>query len=229
MQQCLLAPRDRMRTIRTGTGFALTHVLRSAQMSQDVLPLRRGQLLGGFTGQLQSAIGSPALEVVPQLPEERTAQVHRQMNAVMLLYDVRHRVVVAQCMESNPGMKIAAFGSLEGRVLVDGLVLVPEEGEVKLRADEKRSRRSDDLRFTDAASQVIGHAIAVGERSQPGFPVAVRPVVETPAGCDFFVRAAPVASDDLVSHANRLARLHGPGGDAHPDRLPRTPPPRIPG
>jgi len=27
-------------------------------------------------------------------------------------------------------MKIAAFGSLEGGVLVDGLVLVPEEGEV---------------------------------------------------------------------------------------------------
>jgi hypothetical protein len=37
---------------------------------------------------------------------------------------------------------------------------------------------------------VIGHAIAVGERSHQGFPVAVRPVVETPAGCDFFVRSA---------------------------------------
>src|SRR3990172_10674619 len=224
MQQCLLAPRDRMRTIRTGTGFALTHVLRSAQMSQDVLPLRRGQLLGGFTGQLQSAIGSPALEVVPQLPEERTAQVHRQMNAVMLPHDVRHRVVISQCMESNPGMEITTLGSLEGRILVDGLVLVPEEGEVKLRADGERSRRADDLRFTDAASHVIRHAIAVSERSQQGFPVAVRTVVETPAGCAISVRAAPVPGADLVRHPNGLARLDGPGADAQPDQLTRAHP-----
>lgn len=143
------------------------------------------------------------------------------MNTGVCGHQRGHRVVIPDGVQPHPGLAIATPGLGVGGVFVDGLVLVPHKGQVKLGAYPEGGFRAFRPPCGRLAQGPVNHPIALPKGTQFNPPVAVLALVVLPQGLSPPLPQGAIEVLEAVLHPDALPRFNWPGADFQSHRLTR--------
>ena len=133
------------------------------------------------------------------------------MDVGIVLQQGGHPVVVAESVETHPGKAVGALSAVASQVLVERLMLVPEDRQVNLGANLEGEVPAGRGTARRVAEDRVLDSIAVPEGTDIDVPVAVRSVVAVPSGLGSgpLFRSVRMANPEL--HPHDLPGLDRPG------------------
>jgi hypothetical protein len=134
--------------------------------------------------------------------------------------------VVAQRVQPDPRLPVAALRSRRIRITVERLVLMPQPGDVERWFHADRERTALDRLVRVRRMYCVADPVPVGKRPETGAPVAVRAVVALPLRSDTPMRTGAGRRSRLPRHPYRLPRCDRLGANSEIDGLRRADPAR---
>jgi hypothetical protein len=189
---------------------------------EELLALGGREPLRPEEGEVQRAIRGAVRGVVLDLPEQHGRQVDGHVDARVILEQCGHPVVVAQRVEPDPGEAVRPAPPLATKILVEGLMLVPEQGEIDLWTDPKGEFTAGNLAGRGRAAHGVLDLVAILEGTEGDLPVAFCAAIVSPPAFYPTALLGSVGVADANLHPDGLTGLDGPGADLDPHRFARA-------